>query len=108
MKKPRISFRIIGDSGPLSAYFYPGPYGDAIEANSGNGVGWFSPSKELLGVEFDDVSADLDHQTLVFSGGYKVEVHVKYGRPSVRLKSTRLPLARSRAARALSQIKSNP
>ena len=56
MKKPSISFRPFDGSGPLSVYWYPGPYGDAVEAVRGSGVGWFSPTSEVLGVEFDDVT----------------------------------------------------
>lgn len=86
MKKPKISFRVFGDSGPLSVYFYPGPYGDAVEAQSGDGVGWFSSSsKELLGVEFDDVSEKADSQVLKFKGGWEVEVEVKKGQAAVKL-----------------------
>jgi hypothetical protein len=32
MSKPTISFRHFGGSGPLSVYWHPGPYGDAVEA----------------------------------------------------------------------------
>lgn len=86
MKKPKISFRVFDDSGPLSAYFYPGPYGDAVEAQVGDGVGWFSSStKELLGVEFDDVTEKADSQVLKFKGGWEVEVEVKKGQATIKL-----------------------
>lgn len=86
MKKPKISFRVFGDSGPLSAYFHDGPYGDAIEATSGDGVGWFSTAgKELLAVEFDDVSSGSDHQMLKFKGGLEIEVSVQGGQPTIKI-----------------------
>lgn len=77
MKKTEISFRHFGDSGPLSIYWYPGPYGIAIEAIKGAGVGWFSPSEEILGVEFDDVAIKNDSQTIEFRNGYSVTIVVK-------------------------------
>lgn len=64
MKKLNISFRHFDGSGPVSIYWHDGPYGDAVEANKGVGVGWFSASHDLLGVEFDDVEYKKDHQTL--------------------------------------------
>lgn len=86
MKKPKISFRVFGDSGPLSVYFHEAPYGDAIEAVSGDGVGWFSTAgKELLAVEFDDVSEKSDHQILKFKGGLEIEVSVEEGRATVKI-----------------------
>ena len=35
MKKPEISFRHYGGSGPISIYWHNGPYGDAKEALKG-------------------------------------------------------------------------
>jgi hypothetical protein len=84
MKKPTISFRHFGGSGPLSVYWYPGPYGDAVEARDGSGVGWFAPNGEVLGVEFDDVAFSRDHQVLVFSGGARIDVRVAHGKVSVQ------------------------
>ena len=85
MKKPEVSFRHFGGSGPLSVYWYPGPYGVAIEAIKGRGVGWFSPSGDLLGTEFDDVDVKADTQTIEFRGGYSVSVRVKTGKVAVQL-----------------------
>ena len=85
MKTPEIFFRVIGDSGPLSIYWYPGPYGDAVEAIKGNGVGWFAPNGELLGVEFDDVRAARDHELLEFKSGISVEVFIKKSKVRVHL-----------------------
>ena len=84
MKKPEISFRHFGGSGPLSVYWYSGPYGVAIEAIKGSGVGWFSPSGDLLGAEFDDVGVKTDSQAIEFRGGYSVSIRVKNGRVAVR------------------------
>jgi len=85
MKKPEISFRHFGGSGPLSVYWYPGPYGVAVEASKGRGVGWFSPSGELLGVEFDDVEVTADNQIIEFKVGYSVSIKTKKGKVSVGL-----------------------
>ena len=75
MKKAKLSFRVIGDSGPLSISWFQGPKGDAVEAKNEIGVGFFSEDGELLAVEFDDVSEKKDHQVLEFEH-YRVEVSV--------------------------------
>jgi hypothetical protein len=93
MKKPTISFRHFGGSGPLSVYWYPGPYGDAVEAKDGSGVGWFAPNGEVLGVEFDDVALERDHQALAFSSGDRVDIRVSHGRVSVQARSPRRKVA---------------
>jgi hypothetical protein len=93
MKKPSISFRHFGGSGPLSIYWYPGPYGDAVEAKDGSGVGWFAPNGELLGVEFDNVAFAHDRQVLVFANGERVEVRVARGKPSVQARPPRRKVA---------------
>jgi hypothetical protein len=86
MKKPEISFRHFEGSGPLSIYWHEGPYGDAVEARRGSGVGWFARNGELLGVvEFDDVAYPADEQTLEFSGGLTVIVRITKGKPTVRV-----------------------
>ncbi len=84
MKNPKISFRVIGDSGPLSITWFPGPLGDAVEANNGIGVGFFAHNGDLLSVEFDDVNETKDHQILEFPR-YKVEVSVNHGKVSYSL-----------------------
>ena len=76
MSKPKVSFRIIGESGPLSITWSPGPLGDAVEDRNGIGVGFFSPTNELLSVEFDDVNSKNDHQVLEF-GHLQIEINVK-------------------------------
>jgi hypothetical protein len=80
MKKPEISFRSHSGSGPLSIYWSHGPYGDAIEAISGDGVSWHSPNGELLGVEFDDVSDTNDSQLLTLVNGTKINLKVVNGK----------------------------
>jgi len=95
MKKPRVSFRHFSGSGPLSIYWYDGPYGDALEATKGRGVAWLAPNAQLLGVEFDDVAWAADDQTLQIPNGDLVSVSVKRGKVVVRLKHTR---HRTRAA----------
>jgi len=75
-KNGEVFFRPIESSAPLSIYWYHGSKGDAIEANNGNGVGFFSPEGELLGVIFDDVNENNDNQMLEFDN-YRVEVKTK-------------------------------
>ena len=89
MRKPAISFRLFAGSGPLSVYWHEGPYGDAVEARRGSGVGWFAPNGELLGVEFDEVADAADEQTMEFSGGAIVRVLVVKGKVKVQLDTTR-------------------
>jgi hypothetical protein len=81
MKKAKISFRVIGDSGPLSISWFQGPKGDAVEAKNEIGVGFFSEDGEILAVEFDDVNEKHDHQVLEFDR-YRVEVSVDNGKIS--------------------------
>lgn len=59
MKKEKISFRVIGDSGPLMISWYDGPKGNAVEAKNEIGVRFFSSTGELLAVEFDDVKEEI-------------------------------------------------
>ena len=84
MKKPKVSFRVIGKSGPLSITWYPGPLGDAVEANNGIGVGFFAHNGDLLSVEFDDVKEIKDQQHLDFDH-YRVEIMVNKGKVSFSL-----------------------
>lgn len=82
MKKPKISFRAYGGSGPLSIHWYDS-FGDAEEAIRGNGVCWYSPSGEILAVEFDDVEFSSDEQSLELRNGTTVHIKVKEGRVQV-------------------------
>jgi hypothetical protein len=87
MKKPEISFRVFGGSGPLSLYWTDGPYGDAIDSTSGKGVAWISPSGDTLGVEFDDVNEAMDHQVLKLLNGETVTVDIIKGKIKVHKSS---------------------
>ena len=81
-----MSFRVIGDSGPLTISWFDGPKGDAVEAKNGIGVGFFSNDGTLLCVEFDDVEEKKDHQELEFDR-YRVTVDVNKGKISYSLAS---------------------
>ncbi|NBU21533.1 hypothetical protein EBS43_09045 [bacterium] len=89
MKKGKVSFRVIGDSGPLSISWFQGPKGNAVEAKNEIGVGFFSESGELLAVEFDDVEERKDHQVLEFDR-YQVEVTVEQGSVRFGVKEVKL------------------
>lgn len=84
MRKSKISFRVIGDSGPLSISWFDGPKGDAVEAKNGIGVGFFTTNGELLMVEFDDVKEIKDEQHLDFDK-YRVETSVNKGKVTYSL-----------------------
>jgi hypothetical protein len=102
MKQAVISFRVIGDSGPLTVYWSDGPFGDAVESKEGNGVVWLSAKGELLGAEFDDVRKHNDHQTLTAPGGYMIEIDVKNGTVKYEVKrqhARRLPLQKPKSVR---------
>ena len=88
MKKPRIVFRHFSGSGPLSIYWYDGPYGDAVEAVKGRGVAWLAPNGELLGVELDDVTWARDEQTSSFPMATSSVVRVARGKVTVRVKQS--------------------
>jgi hypothetical protein len=79
MKKTNVSFRVIGNSGPLTLSWFEGPKGPAIEAKNGAGVGFFSKEGKLLCVEFDDVEEKTDRQRLDFDS-VQVEIWVKNGK----------------------------
>jgi len=84
-KNPVISFRYFEGAGPLSIYWYDGPYGTAVEATNGSGVSWHAPNGELLGVEFDNVAFDKDHQSLELVNKLIVEVKVTNGKVTFNL-----------------------
>ena len=94
MKKPKISFRIFGHSGPLSISWFPGPMGDAVEASNLIGVGFFSPNGELLSVEFDDVKEEGDHQVLAFDR-FRGEVTTKNGAVACKVTARKRKTART-------------
>ena len=86
-KRPKVSFRVIGKSGPLSITWHPGPLGNAVEANNEIGVGFFAYNGDLLSVEFDDVSENKDQQHLEFDR-YRVDVSVDKGKVSFSVDET--------------------
>ena len=88
MKKPRIVFRHFSGSGPLSIYWYDGPYGDAVEAVKGRGVAWLAPNGESLGVEWYDATWARDEQSLELPNGDVVGVRVACGKVTVRVKQS--------------------
>ncbi|HLE11035.1 MAG: hypothetical protein A2504_01950 [Bdellovibrionales bacterium RIFOXYD12_FULL_39_22] len=92
MKKEKISFRIIGETGPLMISWYDGPKGDAVEANNEIGVGFFSTTGELLAVEFDDVNKNADSQFLEFDQ-LRIDLKVKKGEISYSI--TKLDLKKT-------------
>lgn len=79
MKNGKVFFHPIDGSGPLTISWSSEPKGDAMEAEKGAGVGFFSGDGELLCVIFDDVKPDQDHQILEFNHK-RVEITVKNGR----------------------------
>ncbi len=81
MKKAKVTFIPISGTGVLHLDFQPGPFGDAIEARKGDGVGFFSRNHELQGVTFDDVNEERDHQILEFDR-CRVELSVTKGKIS--------------------------
>ncbi|MCP4159026.1 MAG: hypothetical protein GY760_03035 [Deltaproteobacteria bacterium] len=82
MSKEKIFYNPIDGSAPLSIYWFDGAKGDAIEANIGDGVGFFSPSQDMLGVIFDDVLID-DEQELFFLNGGKVKIKTSSGKVEI-------------------------
>jgi hypothetical protein len=81
MKKPKIYFSPIEGSAPLTLAWHAGPKGNAIEADKGHGVGFFSPNGELLAAIFDDVSDHEDLQALSFvKTGWTVQLSVTKGK----------------------------
>lgn len=78
MKQGEVFFHPMEGSGQLSISWSSAPKGAAVEANKGEGVGFFSDSGVLLSVIFDDVLAEEDEQVLEFAK-YRVEIFVRNG-----------------------------
>jgi len=76
VKKEKVFFHPIDGSGALTISWSSRPKGDAVEANKGSGVGFFSEKGDLLCVIFDEVQSDKDHQILEFDRA-RVEITVK-------------------------------
>lgn len=75
----KILYNSIDGSAPLSINWFSGPMGNAVEDENEIGVGFFSPTNDLLGVIFDDVEFESDRQELVFANGASVLVEVNHG-----------------------------
>jgi hypothetical protein len=88
-RKPKVFYHPIEGSAPLAAYWFPGPYGDAIEAVEGSGVYFQAPNGDLLGVQFDDVREKSDKQSLLTATGIRIVVGVKAGTVSLNVVSTK-------------------
>lgn len=86
MIKGKVFFHPIEGSASLTISWSSHPKGDAIEAQNGNGVGFFSESGHLLAVIFDEVLEESDHQILDFKH-HQVEVRVKEGKVFYNLMS---------------------
>ncbi len=86
-RKSKIFFHPIDGSAPLSIYWYPGPYGDALEAAEGNGVYFTAPNGDLLGVQFDDICEEHDQQSLTTKQGARVQVHVRSGKVRIMVEN---------------------
>jgi hypothetical protein len=95
MKKTKVTFIAFDGTGALHLDFQLGPFGDATEANKGDGVGFFSASGELQGVTFDDVNEKKDHQVLEFDR-YRIEASVENGKISHLITFLNTPKKHSR------------
>ena len=69
----------------MAVYWFPGPYGTAHESKEKSGVYFETPTGELLGVQFDDVEAEKDAQSLTTKKGTTVRIEVKKGKISIRV-----------------------
>jgi hypothetical protein len=79
MKKGKIFFQPVDGTGSLTISWDLSLKGDAIEANEGEGVGFFSQEGCLLAVIFDEVKEFQDEQSLEFEQ-ISVQVTVKAGK----------------------------
>lgn len=79
MRKGKVFFHPIEGSGALTISWSSEPKGDAVEAQKGDGVGFFSDSGKLTCVIFDEVVASQDRQSLKFKH-HCVEVEVNKGK----------------------------
>ena len=84
MKKEKVFFHPIDGSGSLTISWSSEPKGDAIEAQKGDGVGFFSKNGDLLCVIFDEVESAHDHQILEFIHN-RIEIDVKNGDVTFKL-----------------------
>jgi hypothetical protein len=87
LKYPEFYFESSGGEGPFYIYFEDGPYGNAIDDETGDGAGFFDENERLIAVLFDHVSKDNDHKILKFRKNQFVEIKVSKGKV-INLKST--------------------
>jgi len=83
MSTPKIFYNPIEGSAPLSIYWHSEMRSDAVEAECGEGVGFFDLSQNMLGVVFDDVEKKSDEQELLFSNGGRVRIQVSSGKVTI-------------------------
>jgi hypothetical protein len=100
MRRGAVFFHPIEGAGSLTISWTAGPKGDAIEAQNGAGVGFFSDAGELLCVIFDEVQTPEDRQTLEFPL-HRVELIVRKGKVaySVHKITSKLVVRKKRAKR---------
>lgn len=99
MKKGKVFFHPIDGSGSLTISWSSGPKGEAVEAKTGSGVGFFSEKGDLLCVIFDEVESDSDHQKLEFKRD-QIEVITKKGQVSYTVTQRKIiPRLRNRNTR---------
>lgn len=93
-KYPESYFESSGGEGPLYVYFEDGPYGNAIDDETGAGAGFFDEHGRLIAVLFDRVLENADHKILKFKKKQFVEIKVIKGKV-VDIKSTYLKPTKS-------------
>lgn len=79
-KYPEIYFENSGGEGPLYVYLESGPYGNAVDDETGLGAGFFNENGRLLAVLYDHISSEKDHCCLRFPKNQSVEIKVKNGK----------------------------
>jgi hypothetical protein len=94
VKYPEFYFEHSGGEGPLYVYFEDGPYGNAIDDETGEGAGFFDEHGHLIAVLFDHVTEESDYKKLKFKKNQFVEISVRKGKVT-DLKSSYLKKAKS-------------
>ncbi len=90
MKKGKVLFHPIDGSGALTISWSSDPKGNAIEAEKGSGVGFFSETGDLFCVIFDEVKSDNDHQVLEFER-FNIETIIKHGKIAYNVTQRKTP-----------------
>jgi|GEM_PF-6770644 len=94
---PEFYFESSGGEGPLYVYFEDGPYGNAVDDETGSGAGFFNDQGRLIAVLFDHVAASSDRKMLKFAKKQFVEVVIKNGK-AVELKSSHTKISKRKAS----------